>query len=154
MDESDMQNFVYDESGAVTVDWVVLTAAIVGLGLAVLAVTSGGVENLSEDTATELASIDPGASTFASLSNSPFDLSGWTPLGYGASAFASITAAVASNGDAVVLSQLDTHAPLAANGSSQDADIYAIAYAEAQSRNLDVSGYEDPNTYASVINGG
>ena len=29
---------------AVTVDWVVLTAALVGLGLAVMAVVSGGVE--------------------------------------------------------------------------------------------------------------
>ncbi len=28
--------FLNDESGAVTVDWVVLTAAIVGLGIAVM----------------------------------------------------------------------------------------------------------------------
>ena len=33
-----MKNFAADESGAVTVDWVVLTAAVVGLGLAVIAV--------------------------------------------------------------------------------------------------------------------
>ena len=32
-----------DEDGAVTVDWVVLTAAVVGLGLAALAVVRGGV---------------------------------------------------------------------------------------------------------------
>ena len=32
------KNFATSESGAVTVDWVVLTAAIVGLGLAVMAV--------------------------------------------------------------------------------------------------------------------
>lgn len=31
-----------DESGAVTVDWVVLTAAIVGLGLAVIGTVSKG----------------------------------------------------------------------------------------------------------------
>jgi len=30
--------FVRDESGAVTVDWVVLTAAVVGLGIGVIAV--------------------------------------------------------------------------------------------------------------------
>ena len=30
------KNFRADESGAVTVDWVVLTAAIVGLGLVVM----------------------------------------------------------------------------------------------------------------------
>ena len=37
-----------------TVDWVVLTAAIVGLGLAVMAVVSSGVENLSGDIQTQL----------------------------------------------------------------------------------------------------
>ncbi len=31
-----IKNFSRDEDGAVTVDWVVLTAAIVGLGIAVL----------------------------------------------------------------------------------------------------------------------
>jgi Flp pilus assembly pilin Flp len=44
-----IKNFAKSESGAVTVDWVVLTAAIVGLGLAVMAVVSGGVEDLSRD---------------------------------------------------------------------------------------------------------
>jgi Flp pilus assembly pilin Flp len=41
-----LKNFVADESGAVTVDWVVLTAAIVGLGIAVIssiAVGTGSV---------------------------------------------------------------------------------------------------------------
>ena len=42
-----IQNFISDESGAVTVDWVVLTAALVGLGLAVMAVVSGGVESMT-----------------------------------------------------------------------------------------------------------
>lgn len=35
-----IKNFAKSESGAVTVDWVVLTAALVGLGLAVMAVVS------------------------------------------------------------------------------------------------------------------
>ena len=43
------QNFLKDESGAVTVDWVVLTAAIVGLGVAVYGVVSGGIADLSGD---------------------------------------------------------------------------------------------------------
>jgi Flp pilus assembly pilin Flp len=47
--------FGRDESGAVTVDWVVLTAAIVGLGIAVLATVSDGVENLSGDIDTTLS---------------------------------------------------------------------------------------------------
>ncbi|NNK79276.1 MAG: hypothetical protein HKP40_11245 [Litoreibacter sp.] len=44
-----VKNFANDESGAVTVDWVVLTAAIVGLGLAVMASVSTGLEDLSGD---------------------------------------------------------------------------------------------------------
>jgi Flp pilus assembly pilin Flp len=49
------KNFKNDESGAVTVDWVVLTAAIVGLGIAVLAAVSDGVENLSSDIDTQMS---------------------------------------------------------------------------------------------------
>ncbi len=41
-----LKTFRDDESGAVTVDWVVLTAAIVGLGIAVIAAVSGGVQDL------------------------------------------------------------------------------------------------------------
>ena len=44
-----VKTFLADESGAVTVDWVVLTAAIVGLGIAVMASVSGGLEDLSGD---------------------------------------------------------------------------------------------------------
>lgn len=43
------QTFLNSESGAVTVDWVVLTGSLVGLGMATMAVVSGGVENLSRD---------------------------------------------------------------------------------------------------------
>jgi|LGVF01.2.fsa_nt_gb Flp pilus assembly pilin Flp len=39
--------FVNNESGAVTVDWVVLTAAIVGIAMAVIGMVSGGVETAS-----------------------------------------------------------------------------------------------------------
>ena len=70
--------FIAAEDGAVTVDWVVLTAAIVGLGLAVMAVVSGGVENVSGDTATELAAIEVGTSFFGSSSPSTVNFSGST----------------------------------------------------------------------------
>ncbi|MBY4895041.1 hypothetical protein A8B78_03985 [Jannaschia sp. EhC01] len=56
---SHIKNFASNESGAVTVDWVVLTAALVGLGLAVMSVVSGGVENLSTDIGQSLADTDP-----------------------------------------------------------------------------------------------
>ena len=48
-------NFVTSEDGAVTVDWVVLTAATVGLGVATLAVVQGGVADLSQDVSDSLA---------------------------------------------------------------------------------------------------
>ncbi len=41
------KNFKNDESGAVTVDWVVLTAAIVGLGMVVMTTVGGGIETLA-----------------------------------------------------------------------------------------------------------
>jgi len=50
--------FFADESGAVTVDWVVLTAAIVGLGIAVLTSVSGGTTTLAGTISSELSSMD------------------------------------------------------------------------------------------------
>ena len=50
-----LKRFASDESGAVTVDWVVITAAIVGLGIAVLATVTGGVSNVAEDISGDMA---------------------------------------------------------------------------------------------------
>lgn len=50
-----LKNFKNDESGAVTVDWVVLTAAIVGLGLAVMTTVRTAVNAEATEIATELA---------------------------------------------------------------------------------------------------
>jgi len=50
--------FARDDSGAITVDWVVLTAAIVGLGIATLATIEGGVENLSGDIKSTMDSME------------------------------------------------------------------------------------------------
>lgn len=41
------KNFRNDEDGAVTVDWVVLTAAVVGLGVAALAAIKSGTASLT-----------------------------------------------------------------------------------------------------------
>ncbi|MGY6549643.1 MAG: Flp family type IVb pilin [Roseinatronobacter sp.] len=46
---ANIKTFAADESGAVTVDWVVLTAAIVGLGIAVITAVRGGVNNLGAE---------------------------------------------------------------------------------------------------------
>ncbi|WP_456385960.1 hypothetical protein [Profundibacter sp.] len=51
-----IKNFVSNESGAVTVDWVVLTAAIVGLGLAVMTVISDGTSTLTNKIKTKMTS--------------------------------------------------------------------------------------------------
>ena len=48
------KKFAKDEDGAVTVDWVVLTAAIVGLGIAVLAAVGGGTTSLSDKISAQL----------------------------------------------------------------------------------------------------
>ena len=49
-----IKTFCNDEDGAVTVDWVVLTAAVVGLGIAVAGSIQGGAEEMAKDIATEL----------------------------------------------------------------------------------------------------
>ena len=47
--------FKKDESGAVTVDWVVLTAALVLVGGVVVTAIRGGMENLAGDINTQLS---------------------------------------------------------------------------------------------------
>ena len=48
------KSFRADESGAVTVDWVVLTAAIVGLGMVVMKTVGGGIEGLGDSIGSDL----------------------------------------------------------------------------------------------------
>ncbi len=48
--------FLNDEDGAVTVDWVVLTAAIVGLGVAGIASVQGGITGLAGEIGTAVNS--------------------------------------------------------------------------------------------------
>ncbi len=50
-----IKTFRADEDGAVTVDWVVLTAAIVGLGVAVLGSVRSGATDLAGDISSRLA---------------------------------------------------------------------------------------------------
>lgn len=50
-----LRNFIADEGGAVTVDWVVLTSAAGFIGFAVIAVVSGGLESLSGEVAASLS---------------------------------------------------------------------------------------------------
>jgi Flp pilus assembly pilin Flp len=56
-----IKNFRNDEDGAVTVDWGVLTAAIVALGLAVGSTVSTGANNLGNSVVSDMAT---GTSTY------------------------------------------------------------------------------------------
>ncbi|MEM8824851.1 MAG: hypothetical protein AAGF30_14690 [Pseudomonadota bacterium] len=67
----DQKNFISDESGAVTVDWVVLTAALVGLGLAVMTVVRGGVSSVADDIDSTLEQDNIILTAFASGINGP-----------------------------------------------------------------------------------
>ncbi|MCU0816253.1 MAG: pilus assembly protein [Cypionkella sp.] len=48
------KSFKNDESGAVTVDWVVLTAAVVGLGLLVIGIIDDGISTAGTAILTDL----------------------------------------------------------------------------------------------------
>lgn len=54
-------NFLKSEDGAVTVDWVVLTAAVVGLAVAAYTTINNGSGNLSAKTDTTLSGFTVGA---------------------------------------------------------------------------------------------
>jgi Flp pilus assembly pilin Flp len=51
-----LKSFKDDESGAVTVDWVVLTAALVIIGGTVVGIVKNGMNNLASDIDSALSS--------------------------------------------------------------------------------------------------
>ena len=51
------KTFRNDEEGAVTVDWVVLTAAVVGLGILAMAAINTGVEGLNTDISSSIGTV-------------------------------------------------------------------------------------------------
>jgi Flp pilus assembly pilin Flp len=55
------KTFKNDEAGAVTVDWVVLTAAIVGLGLIVMTTVSGGLKGAASGIVSDLSATQSSA---------------------------------------------------------------------------------------------
>jgi hypothetical protein len=52
--------WLWNEDGAITVDWVVLTAAVVSLGVAAVAGTRGGVDALAKKIDNDVAVIGVG----------------------------------------------------------------------------------------------
>ncbi|MCF1707280.1 hypothetical protein L0V05_00480 [Tabrizicola sp. J26] len=57
------KNFRKDEDGAVTVDWVVLTAAIVGLGLVVMTTVGGAISTNATTVASDITATVGAASS-------------------------------------------------------------------------------------------
>jgi len=55
-----VKNFRNDEDGAVTVDWVVLTAAVVGLAIAAYGSIQSGAESMTSNTASYLEGLETG----------------------------------------------------------------------------------------------
>ena len=55
------REFCVSECGAVSVSWVILVAGLMGLLIGAMAVTSGGVEDLSSEVSQTLVEADPGS---------------------------------------------------------------------------------------------
>ncbi|MEZ5676032.1 hypothetical protein SAMN06265173_1533 [Thalassovita litoralis] len=53
-----IKNFRKDEAGAVTVDWVVLTAAVVGLGVAAFTAVETSTSGLTTEMTTAIGAAD------------------------------------------------------------------------------------------------
>ena len=60
---SALRSVVFDEDGAVTIDWVVLSAAIIGIGLVVLTPVAFQTDSASEDVADYIAGVPSGYSS-------------------------------------------------------------------------------------------
>ena len=116
-----MERFFESDDGAVTVDWVVLTAGLAALGLATMAVVSGGVGDLSDETSAELASVEP-SSMYDWVSDTALVNSGWGDLGI----FSSIQSAAGAESYAASV--------LAANGGD-----YQAAYDQLYQQALDMT---------------
>ncbi len=151
--------FLSDESGAVTVDWVVLTGAVVGLGLAATAVVSGGVESLSNETAEELAStsISTRFASLVSLFNGDFS--------NGSGGFSGGTVINAPGfGEILQVGQNETveltlDVPPGSSSATIDFDLIAADDFDGDSATILVNGqtvsvYTDDNGNISIADGG
>lgn len=56
-----LKKFATSEDGAVTVDWVVLTAAVVGLGVGAIQTVGGGTEALGQSVSSAVSTTTVGS---------------------------------------------------------------------------------------------
>jgi hypothetical protein len=75
-----LATFLKDDCGAVTADWVVVTAGVAALGLATALVVTGGVEDLSSEIMVALADIELASAAQQILDT--FDFSGGNAAGW------------------------------------------------------------------------
>ncbi len=59
-----LYEFIGDENGAITVDWVVMTAGVVGLGALMYFYLNEPIQNIDESTGQALAGIEVEEITF------------------------------------------------------------------------------------------
>lgn len=154
------KSFFADEHGAVTVDWVVLTAALVGLGLAVMTVVGDGINSSANAVADEMAD-DESIMAAANISRfGGFNISGYTAMGdwshfgdFGGylDHIAETDTSGNYNWDTPTLTaELSLYSGNAANTGSSlsdrqfNADAYVGVYSELESRGEDLSGHPDP----------
>ena len=57
---TDQPCFVFDEEGAVTVDWVVLSAAVIGMGMLILGPIAFSADSVSQAISEDISDIRPG----------------------------------------------------------------------------------------------
>lgn len=144
------RTFFEDDSGAVTVDWVVLTAGMVGLGLATIAVASGGIENLSGDIGQELANIDVGGQFSDWISTGG---QGWgdfallNTLGFDQAHFEEYATRFGTD-EAAILNQYDTAYRGLVDGNWIDQGDAIDAFGAAEAALIEY-GYELPDGYPS-----
>lgn len=80
-----MKAFLKDEDGAVTTDWVVLTASIVGMGVVVLGAVASGASDLGESVGVQVAELAVGDTSPAELSTCSLTDAGQTTCSDGTS---------------------------------------------------------------------
>lgn len=129
------RTFLADETGAVTVDWVVLSAGLVGLGLATMAVVSTGVQDTSGDIGAQLEQTVV-YTTFQQRSHSAFyeaflaEAAVSASVADGAASFASKMAAFEGFDDAALLAKIASNEAKAVQWQAQD-DAYGALSAES-----------------------
>jgi hypothetical protein len=135
-----LTKFLQSESGAVTVDWVVLTAAAAGLAIAATSVVSGGLESLAADLEEQLRTQQI-SDSFVQFRSSDFDV--LYDAGTLTEEQATASFAIANEMDnAEILSGLEALILKSVDGTitnDEEAAMYAMASVAVQRNIIDAS---------------